>query len=304
MQHAGWIRMIIVLIALPATLGPLLPIVYMELAQNDLFTLVAAAIFASIIVPIQGFRRDAPFLRQLGFSPWMVFGTEYLIIGLCLSVLPISEGDWTVLIAIPLVSYAVALTKPRLKRRMGNAPFTIPFPATDIEWRSGFRRSFWVVFAVMILALMSAYVNFAAGVAFMLISTSVTVSFYRECESGELTRLMASSPHRLLIKKAGRSLLYTLLLNLPIMTTMIIASPEAFGPALLFWALASLPAFLAPVSKYAFYAEGMKIELPIMVIFAIAVSSLISGYLAPVVVFLGIWLWIRGARRVEVLIYA
>ncbi len=146
-----------------------------------------------------------------------------------------------------------------------NVTIWTPFSKQPFEFTTGYRNTFYLIFAAYTLTLIAVSVsNFNLGVFAMLLVFATTLSNYTKPENEYYVWVYNRNPRQFLFSKIKTALLFSSFLVLPIAFVLTIFFYQNIGLILLFYLVgwAFLTAII--VAKYSAYPDEMNIPQGIL----------------------------------------
>ena len=243
-------------------------------------------------------RKDAPFLKKMGYNILLIYGTEYFLLSLII-LLPVAMlyGQWLLLLLSPAGAVALALA-PIKKTYHYKAPLLkVNFiPLKYYEWIAGIRKNGWGLAIIYVLGLAGAYWIAPPLIAILLLS-AVLPGFYDHCEPKEWMETFFSKPNYLLKKSIQHAVLLLLFL-LPLMISFLAFSTEYWYLLLIAILASLLYLFFLIFYKYANYYPGRR-KVQNGTISGLMVLGLFLPFTAPVGIIYIFLLFIKAQNRLE-----
>ncbi len=140
--------------------------------------------------------------------------------------------------------------------------FTIwtPFSKRPFEFTTGFRNTFYLLFAAYAVSIIAVSVrNFNLGVFAMLLVFATTLSYYSKPENEYYVWTYSLKPKSFLFSKIKTALLFSSIIALPIAVVLAIFNPQNIGILSLFFLIGWAFLISIIVSKYAAYPDEINI---------------------------------------------
>jgi len=140
--------------------------------------------------------------------------------------------------------------------------FTIwtPFSKRPFEFMTGFRNSFYILFAAYALTIIAVLINnFNLGVFSMLLVFVTILSYYSKPENEYFVWVHNQNPKVFLLNKIKTALLFSSSIVLPIVLILAIFIPQNIGIILFFFLVALTFLISVIVVKYAAYPDEINI---------------------------------------------
>jgi hypothetical protein len=213
-------------------------------------------VFLLLIVIIHLKRRDKSFIAILSEHQYRIFYIEYVIL-LSPIIAIVFFHHWILTILFLLLLFPVAFINIHPSKGTAYNFFLQFVPIGLFEWKSGFRKTFIIIFLLYIFSLAFAFSIGVLPVAFFLI-TAIIISFYSMNEPRYMIELHELPAKQFLFKKLKQNLqLYTLFM-LPLMVAMFIFYQQQWFliVALVFMCYNLL--VFSILSKYAHYEPAVS----------------------------------------------
>ncbi len=140
-----------------------------------------------------------------------------------------------------------------------------PFSKTPFEFTTGFRNSFYLIFAAYALTIIAVSVgNFNLGIFSMLLVFAITLGYYAKPENPYYVWSFSLSPKMFLIHKIKTATLFSSLLALPVALILAIFFPGKIEFMLLFFLVGWAFLVCMIVSKYAAYPDELNLMQAIL----------------------------------------
>jgi len=140
--------------------------------------------------------------------------------------------------------------------------FTIwtPFSKRPFEFMTGFRNSFYILFAAYALTIIAVLINnFNLGVFSMLLVFVTILSYYSKPENEYFVWVHNQNPKVFLLNKIKTALLFSSSIVLPIVLILAIFIPQNIGIILFFFLVGLAFLISVIVVKYAAYPDEINI---------------------------------------------
>ena len=145
-----------------------------------------------------------------------------------------------------------------------------PFNSRPFEFLTGFRRLWWLLLAVYLLAGIALSVgNFNLGIFALFLVFFISCSFYSEPEAGYFVWLHAIKPQAFLHEKCGTAILHSSILSLPVLGALLFFHVESIGIILLVQLLGYAYLLTFVLAKYAAFPQ--KASIPQAIIIALGI---------------------------------
>lgn len=152
-----------------------------------------------------------------------------------------------------------------------NVIIPTPFSKRPFEFTTGFRNSFYVIFAAYALTIIAVSVdNFNLGIFALLLVFVTTLSYYTLPENAYYVWTYSLTPRQFLIKKIKTATLFSSLLALPVALMISIFFRQNMNVMLLFFLIGWAFLVCMIVSKYSSYPEEMNIAQGVLLVLCIS----------------------------------
>lgn len=175
--------------------------------------------------------------------------------------------------------------------------FTIwtPFSKKPFEFTTGFRNTFYLLFAAYALTIIAVCVNnFNLAVCAMLLVFATTLSYYAKPENEYYVWTFNVKPKEFLFGKIKTAMLFSSSLALPIAIVIAIFHPQNIGILSVFFLIGWAFLISVIVSKYAAYPNEMSITQGIFLVLSI--------WFPPILVVLIPYLFKKSENRISSLL--
>ena len=240
---------------------------------------LTAALFF-ICLNLQFTRKDKSFIYSSIENPKREIYLEYVLLTFPFSVTALFTPNWFLHPILLLALLVVPLFKYSVRQKTYFKKIARIISPKDFELISMFRKSFFYILPVYILALGFSWFRFFPLVLLWFVVTSIA-SGYAECEPLHLLRENNCSPRAFLKQKLIRHSRYLLVLMLPIVTINTFFNPEFWLLNLLF-----IPAQLALLAlaiclKYSTYEPNRQFIGNDLTFALVSLTTLVP-YLLPI----------------------
>lgn len=170
---------------------------------------------------------------------------------------------------LSLLLLAVLLTLYKSKR---STSFTIPTPFSKqpFEFTSGFRKTILAFMAIYILLGIAITVkNFNLGIFCLLATYFTCLSYYGEPEDRLFVWIFNQKPKGFIYQKIKTSLLFSFLISLPILVTLLVIRPDQYFVISTFTLVGLFAITTMVIVKYAAFPN--KMSIPQGIIFSLGV---------------------------------
>ncbi|PKP45294.1 MAG: hypothetical protein CVT94_18460 [Bacteroidetes bacterium HGW-Bacteroidetes-11] len=130
-------------------------------------------------------------------------------------------------------------------------------PAIAWEWKSGLRRTWWMIAGIIILSLIFRNQMIVLIVSMVLISLMVA-EYQMYHEQRLMIQALQKSPSGFLLRKTGLQLTFYTLTCLPLILTAVILFPDSYRVIVLVLVSSLLVQICAVLFKYSAYVQGEK----------------------------------------------
>ena len=243
-------------------------------------------------------RKDAPFLKKVGYNIPLIYGTEYFLLSLII-LLPVAMlyGQWPLLLLSPPGAIALAIAPVKKTYHNKNPLLKVDFiPLRYYEWIAGIRKNGWGLGIIYLLGLAGAYWIAPPLIAILLLS-AVLPGFYDHCEPKEWIEAFFSKPNYLL-KKSFQHAILLLLFLLPLMIAFLAFSIVYWYLLLIALIASLLYLFFLIFYKYANYYPGRR-KVQNGTISGLMVLGLFLPFTAPVGIVYIFLLFIKAQKRLQ-----
>jgi hypothetical protein len=135
-----------------------------------------------------------------------------------------------------------------------------PFAKHPFEFTMGFRQNFYMIFGAYILSFIAVSVdNFNLGIFSLLLLFALFMSYYAYLENDYFVWSHADTPTQFIVGKIKKSITYSTLLAIPIMTVLMYFFFENIITLLVFLVIGYAFLVFMIVSKYAHYPSELSI---------------------------------------------
>lgn len=205
-------------------------------------------------------------LKQLRITENLILITPFLVFLLCYKAF---------LIALMLLVLGVLLSVVNFRTTL-NFVIPTPFYKRPFEFATGFRNTYYVIFAAYVLTIIAAVVsNFNLGIFALLLLFTVTLTYYIKPEHPYYVWIFGMNARTFLLEKIKTAVLYAGMLVLPIMLMLGIFFPQHIAILLAFCLLGFAYVACMIVSKYAAYPDELNITQGVLVALCIWLPPLL-----------------------------
>ena len=169
----------------------------------------------------------------------------------------IIQGEYLSGLAILILGAAISLFN-----QVSSFDFVLPTPFSKrpFEFTSGFRASFWLFLLAYFFSYQSIRVgNFNLGIFSLCLPFLTILSFYVKPEPLFYVWVHAQNPRAFLTKKLKTAFLFSFLVSLPILLSLLFFFPERGFLLFAFELLGFLFVFSALLGKYAYYPSELNL---------------------------------------------
>jgi len=168
-----------------------------------------------------------------------------------------------------LMALSTFLAMTSYRNRSGYA-FPTPFYKWPFEFATGFRGTFFLYLLAYFLIVMAVISeNFNIGIFSLILVLLVCCSYYFNPEDVFYVWIFNMGPGKFLWKKMTTAFLYSSMLALPILLSLIIFYPEKYLITAVFFALGLIYLATVILAKYASFPD--QVNLPQFIILALSV---------------------------------
>jgi hypothetical protein len=248
--------------------------------QNTPDAFYITALLLLTCVSIQSYRNDKLFVISHIQRPHFEIYTEYLALTFPFAVTSLFTAKWfcyPILLAALLI---VPFLKFTIKQKTYFKSISSIIPATDFEWISGIRKSFYFLIPLYIFALGFSWFRILPLFTLWFI-TVLIASFYTECEPLHILKEGNFSPKQLLNRKLVRHSKYITLLYSPVLVINTIFNSDYWVLNLLFIPVQLSLVCYSVCLKYSTYEPNKKPIANGIILSLVSLGSLIP-YLLPI----------------------
>lgn len=243
----------LLLIGLLALAGVLL----FSFAEDTSTATYVTVFFLSALLMLHLNRPDRFFL-QTHFDRYKeLYFVEYLVLGLPFIAAILFYGHF--LLTAVLIAGIIAILPLKLKMQQNtlNTALQRLLPDSCFEWKSGVRRSFFLIVPAWLLGLSFSFLIGSIPVTMVFIGI-IIMTFYEKGEPLQMLLAFETRPKLFLKQKAGNHLLIFMVLMLPLFLAFVIFHAKLwYIPGIIFAVLTSILLY-AICAKYAFYIPNSK----------------------------------------------
>jgi hypothetical protein len=202
--------------------------------------------------------RPDRFFLQTHFDRYKeLFFAEYLVFGLPFAAAFLFYGHFLLTAVLIAGIIAILPLKLKLQQNTLNTALQRLLPDHCFEWKSGVRRSFFLIIPAWILGLSFSFLVGSIPVTMVFIGIIVT-TFYERSEPLQMLLAFEKKPELFLKQKAGNHLLVFMVLMLPLFLAFLVFHASLwYIPGIIFVVLTSILLY-AIFTKYAFYIPNSK----------------------------------------------
>ena len=200
------------------------------------------------------------------------------------------KGQWISLFILTVVS--IVLSFVRVRQKYG---LTIPTPfyKKPFEFIVGFRAFYGLFFVAYFLTVMSIiYQNFNLGIFSLLLSCLICLSFYNSPENEFFVWIHHLKPHQFLLDKIKTALLFSTMLCIPIVLTLLLMFSTYFVTIIGFLLLGYCYLLTMIFAKYSTYPHKMDI------VQAIGIACSIT--MPPLLLFIAPYFYFQSIKKLKV----
>ncbi len=250
-------------------------------------------------------RDDSDFLKDLQFSPRLLYLAEYALISLPGLALILLKRQWYFAGFLPVSILLISMSPSGLRVHKSTSSFSFHLSPTAYEWTSGIRKWGMGMLFIYVITFIVGFFIPELIIAGLLILTSYLCYFYTECEPAVWIKIQNRTPATFLNHKLLQILSYYIPLVLPLIIQFTILKPGWILIGAVSLIVGSSTIFTAMLAKYSLYDEGRNLQLPVAVIaglgFAGWILPLIPGVLS---ILLVISLYYRANLKLNRYLYA
>ena len=261
---------------------------------NSFYT---AGIYLMLIAWIQINRQDKQFLK-IHFSHFrFVFFTEYFLLTIPLLIGLSYHKQWSSLISVIILTLLIANINFKPKQRSLNTLFQKLIPPGCFEWKGGVRKTFVLIFVLLIIGLGTSFFIGSVPVVIFVLGI-LPLGFYEKSEPLQMVLAYEMGTNRFLLHKIKmQSALFTIL-SVPLILAFLIFHPDKwYIPVVEFLLFLTLHIYII-LTKYAFYQPNMKINGS-QVFGAIGAMGIIIPIFIPVVWLLSIRFYFKSRENLK-----
>lgn len=226
-----------------------------RLAEERTGGMLIGGFFLFFIFIFHRTRKDFKFLHLIDPSPRLLFGLDYMALGLPVLLVELLQRHVWISAGIVAGCIGIGLLKQPARRlkKTGLSPSFIPREA--IEWKTGIRQRGMLLSALYLGAYAGLFLPYLSFV-FTWLFTCILTEFFRYSESLRMLCASECSARKFLNRKLKISLVLYSILLLPIYLFYLLFYPESWFLPLLFFSYGLLNISLMVVSKYALYSPN------------------------------------------------
>lgn len=238
-------------------------------------------VFLTIIcLGLQSYRKDKQFVYQHIDKPHFEIYSEYVMLTLPFSISSLLTSNWICFFLLLATLFIVPFNKyiPKQKTYFKNLS-SIILPS-NFEWLSGFRKSFYYLIPLYVLALCFSWFRIVPLCLLWCITVAIT-SFYNECEPIQILRESGLSTKGFLKNKLFQHSKYLIILYVPILIINTIFNIDYWEVNLLFIPIQISLICFAICLKYSSYIPNQNSIANNVTLSLVALGSIIP-YLLPI----------------------
>jgi hypothetical protein len=204
-------------------------------------------------------RNDRVMLNNLGLNKPLFFLSMYGLFLAPFAVFYIVSAEFIPLLILLSGIFITSYQNKQIRLKV-NRKSIIGFsflPAIAWEWKSGLRRTWWMIAGILILSLIFREQLIVLIVSMVLISLMVS-EFLMYHEQRLMIQALQMSPSGFLLRKTGLQLTFYILTCLPLIFAAIILFPDSYRVIVLVLVSSLLVQICAVLFKYSAYVQGEK----------------------------------------------
>ncbi len=180
---------------------------------------------------------------------------------------------------------------------------SLPFPDHQFEWKSGFRRAGIMFLILYLLAIIFSGIIFVIP-AVLFLQLILVSTFYNDCESVQLVRVISEKPRHFIFWKTLKSIQTFWILNFPLLLLFLIRHSEFWSIGLGLFAWITYLIFISVIAKYAIFRE--KENISNLHSFLVLFTSLapLNILLFPIPIGMTVVLWKKSIRNLKDILHA
>jgi hypothetical protein len=222
---------------------------------------------------------------------------EYLLLTFPFAASSLLTENWFCYPLLVALLFVVPYLKFTIAKKTYLKNLTAYISASDFEWVSGFRKSFWIIIPIYLLALGMSWFRILPLIFLWFITITVS-SFYTEFEPLHILKEGNHSPAGLIKRKIRRMLNYILILYLPVLVINTIICKEFWVLNLLFIPMQVSLLSYAVCLKYTSYEPGKNAVGNNVILSIVSLGSIIP-YFVPIPMLLALFTYNKATNNLK-----
>ena len=218
----------------------------------------ATSLLLLVCISLHFYRKDKLFILNHVERPRLEMYVEYLALIFPFAATSLVTKNGYLFMVLVVTLYGVSFLNATSHTKTYFKNISKIIPASNFEWISGFRKSFYFIIPVYALAIGLSWKEALPLFLLWLVTVSIA-SFYDECESLPVLRENATSAAPFMHKKIRKHAQYTLILYAPILVINTVINPYYWLINLLFIPVQISLISFAICLKYSSYTPNTKL---------------------------------------------
>ena len=263
-------------------------------APGSFYTAGVYMIFISL-VHIK--RTDQQFLKIHFRNFRLIFLTEYLLFLVPLFICLVSHAQWLpAIVAITLVPL-IALLNFKQQQKSLNTMVQRLIPAGCFEWKSGVRRTFFLLAAFWMGGLGASFFVGSVPVAILVLGI-LSMSFYEKGEPIQMIVMYEMNANKFLLYKIRMHILLFLILSMPLILVFLMFHKDKwYIPVIELFVFLNIQVYVI-LTKYAFYKPNLK-SGGVQIFEALGAVGIIIPFFLPVIWLLSIRFYFQSKENLN-----
>lgn len=227
--------------------------------QKDPVPWIVSAIYLVSILQLHISRKDKIFINSVVGNATVYWIVEYSFWFLPFIFLLASNGFILQIICVlagilllPFIGFSFSFSQTF-------QTIPLPFPDHQFEWKSGFRKAGIMFLIFYLIAVIFSGIIFVIP-AILILQLVLVSTFYHDCESVQLVRLISEKPTHFIFWKTLKSMQTFWILNFPLLLLFLIRHSEFWSIGLGLFVWISFLIFISVIAKYGIFREKENIS--------------------------------------------
>ncbi len=254
-------------------------------------------ILTTLCAGVQFFRKDKLFIHKNIVNPHVQIFLEYVVLTLPFSISSIFTKSWFYYPILLIILFHIPFIKGQFKQRTIFRNLSFIIRPKNFEWISGIRQYYFLLITFYLLALIFCWLKFFPLFSLWLLTVFISF-FYTECESVSMLREYGNSPTKFLFDKYKSSIIYMVVLYLPVLIANSICNADFIFINMSFFVTQIALICFTIGLKYSMYKPNGILNINMIPLIIIALCSLIP-YFFPISIILSLIYFYKAKNNLK-----